>query len=255
MTVEFERTQPADYLTRLAASDLGRAYKALVVQEMAIEPGDTVLDLGCGPGADLRVFAGSVGAEGTVIGFDSDREAVEQAGSVVADLPNVQVRAADIHQLDVADGSVQRAHTDRVLQHVADPARVLSEVCRVLSPGGCAVLAEPDWDTLVVDFPRPAVAVAYRQFITDAVVRNSRIGRQLPRLAGETGLATTRVVPLTAVFRQAAEADKVLGFHRVTTRAVAAGYLSAVDADEWLGHLAARPFFASVTLFVVVARR
>ncbi len=255
MTVDFERTKPSDYLTRLAASDLGRAYKALVVQEMAIELGHTVIDLGCGPGADLRAFAESVGPSGAVIGLDNDDEAVERARHAIDDLPNVDVRTGDIQQLDVPSGSINRTHTDRVLQHVGDPARALAEVHRVLSPGGLAIFAEPDWDTLVIDFPRPAVAVAYRRFITDRVVRNSRIGRQLPRLADAAGLIVTRIVPVTAVFRDAHEADKILGFHRVTDRAVAAEYLTAADAEEWLAHLASPPFFASATLFVVVARR
>jgi ubiquinone/menaquinone biosynthesis C-methylase UbiE len=255
MTVDFERTKPSDYLTRLAASDLGRAYKALVVQEMAIEPGHTVLDLGCGPGADLRAFAESAGPSGAVIGLDNDEGALERARHAVADLPTVDVREGDLHHLDLPSGGIDRAHTDRVLQHVDDPARALAEVHRVLGPSGCAVFAEPDWDTLVVDFPRPEVAVAYRRFITDRVVRNSRIGRQLPRLAETAGLRVTRVVPVTAVFRDAGEADKILGFHRVTERAVAADYLAAADADEWLAHLASAPFFASATLFVVAARR
>ena len=255
MTVDFERTQPADYLTRLATSSLGRAYKALVLQELAIERGNTVLDLGCGPGADLPAFAESAGPSGSVLGLDIDESAVGQARRAVADLANVQVRTGDIQQLDLPPGVIDRAHTDRVLQHVADPSCALAEVHRVLGPHGLAVFAEPDWDTLVIDFPRPAVANAYRQFITDRVVRNSRIGRQLPRLAEAAGLIVTRILPVTAVFRDAHEADKILGFHRVTERAVRADYLSPADADEWLVHLATAPFFASATLFVVVARR
>jgi ubiquinone/menaquinone biosynthesis C-methylase UbiE len=255
MTVDFERTQPADYLTRLAASSLGHAYKALVVQQMAIERGHTVIDLGCGPGADLRAFAESVGPSGTVLGLDSDESAVEQARRAVADLTNVQVATGDLHQLDLPREGIDRAHTDRVLQHVVDPSRALAEVYRVLRPGGSAVFAEPDWDTLVIDFPRPAVASGYRRFITDGVVRNSRIGRQLPRLAQAAGLIVTSVVPVTAVFRDANEADKILGFHRVTERAVSTDYLSAADAEKWLAHLASAPFFASATLFVTVAER
>jgi hypothetical protein len=39
----------------------------------------------------------------------------------------------------------------------------------------------------------------------------------------------------------------------VTQRAVAAEYLTPAEADEWLGLLASAPFFAAMTLFVVVA--
>ncbi len=188
-----------------------------------------------------------------MLGVDHDEAAVERGRELVAGRANVTVRVADIHSLPLADRSIDRAHTDRVLQHVADPEAALDEVSRVLSPGGRAVFAEPDWDTLIIDYPDAAVPVSYRRFIVERVVRNARIGRELPRLAERAGLTLARVVPVTAVFRDAGDADRILGFQRVTERAVEAGYLSSIDARAWLSHLALRSFFASVTLFVVVA--
>ena len=250
-----EHERPPDYLGRLAASDLGRAYKALVVDRMTIEPGSTVLDLGCGPGADLAAFAAAVGAGGRVVGVDLDNTAVAEASAVVVAQPEVAVVVADVQRLPVVDASVDRVHADRVVQHVEQPSVVVREAARVLRPGGVVAFAEPDWDTLVVDHPDAAVPVAYRRFITDRVVRNARVGRQLPRLCEEQGLAVTDVVPVTAVHRDVHEADRVLGFRRVTARAVEAGYLSPAVAEEWLHHLVTEPFLASLTLFVTVATK
>src|SRR5579862_2620988 len=67
-TPAFEETRPADYLLRHAASDLGKAYKGLAVAELAVSPGDLVLDLGCGPGADLPALAEAAGGAGRVSG-------------------------------------------------------------------------------------------------------------------------------------------------------------------------------------------
>jgi ubiquinone/menaquinone biosynthesis C-methylase UbiE len=250
----FERTRPADYLIRLAKSDLGQAYKSLAITELGIEAGDTVLDLGCGPGADLPPLAQAAGPDGSVIGIDHDKDAAEQARASVAHLPNAHVRVTDVHFVGLPDGSVDRVRTDRVLQHVADPALVLREARRMLRPGGRAVFAEPDWDTLILDYPAPAVSRSYRQFIVERVVRNACVGRQVPRLAEEAGFTTLSVIPATVVFRDAARADQVLGFHRVTERAVAAGYLSDATASEWLDYLRQETtFFASLTLFMTVA--
>jgi len=250
-TLETER--PADYLARLAASDLGRAYKTLVLDEMDIGAGDLVLDLGCGPGADLAGFAAAVGAEGRVVGIDSDPGAVRDAVRLASAWSQVTVEEGDVHALRSSDGSVDRVHTDRVLQHVGDPDVVVGEVARVLAPSGLACFAEPDWDTLVIDHPDASIAGSYRSFVTDQVVRNARIGRRLPALCERHGLRVRRVIPITAVFRDVTEADRVLGFERVTTRAVAAGYLDDEQAARWLAHLRTEPFFASVTLFVTVA--
>lgn len=251
----FELTAPDDYLLRLAASDLGRGYKALVTAELDLQPGHDVLDLGCGPGADLPAYAGAVGPDGTVLGLDHDARTVARARAMVRDLPTVRVEEADVHRLDLPGASVDRVHTDRVLQHVDDPAQVLAEAFRVLRPGGRAVLAEPDWGTLVVDGPDAATGDAYARFVVERVVRHGRIGRRLTGLAGRTGLVVDRVVPVTAVFRDVREADRVLGLARVARRAVEAGYLRQRAQERWVEHLATQPFFASVTLFVVVADR
>lgn len=249
----FEDAPPADYLLRLATSDVGLAYKAAVVNELDLREGHTVVDLGCGPGVDLPALAERVGSTGRVIAIDHDPDAVAVARLGVAGSPQVVVREGDVHSPGLAPGSVDRVHTDRVLQHVADPGLVLRRACRALRLGGRAVLAEPDWGTLAIDHPEPALTHAYRQFVLDGVVRNPTVGRQVPRLAASAGLSVTHVEPVTTVFRDVREADRVLGFARVTWRAVESGYLDEAAAQRWLDHLAREPFFGSLTLFVTTA--
>lgn len=122
----------------------------------------------------------------------------------------------------------------------------------MLRPGGRIVLAEPDWDTLIIDYPDLLVARAYTRFVTDIVVQNACIGRQLAGMAKRSGFDVAKVIPVTTVFEDVSEADKIFGIYRVTERAVAAGYMEADVARMWIDYLATSPFFASVTLFITI---
>ncbi|OON83035.1 methyltransferase domain-containing protein [Streptomyces tsukubensis] len=244
---------PTVYLDRVAATELGRSYKQRMLDELGIRPGHTVVDLGCGPGTDLVPLARAATDTGAVIGVDHDQARVDTARERTADQSFVSVRLGDIHALPLADRSADRARTDRVLQHVEDPGAVLTEVHRVLRPGGRLVMGEPDWESLAIDHPDSGLSRAYTQYVTDEVVRNARIGRQLPRLATTAGFAVPAVLPVTPVFRDAVEADKILGLERTTRRAVTAGHLTKEAARRWLDHLLSGPFLASVTFYIVVA--
>jgi hypothetical protein len=114
-------------------------------------------------------------------------------------------------------------------------------------------MAEPDWYTLTVDHPDLAISTAYTRHVTDNVIRNPAIGRQLPRLATAAGFTVVNVAPVTLVYRDTTTADQIFGFRRTTQRAVDAGYLSPRAAADWLDHLTQGPFFASMTLHITVA--
>src|SRR4051812_25976307 len=145
------RPDPVAYLGEVARSRQGRDYKGVVLESLELGPGLVVLDVGCGPGTDLAAMAGLVAPDGVVIGVDHDERMVREAAQRTADLPGVEVRPGDAHALPLADASVDRARTARVLQHVADPAAAVTDIARVLRPGGVVAFAEPDWGTLVVD--------------------------------------------------------------------------------------------------------
>ncbi|MFI5710468.1 methyltransferase domain-containing protein [Kribbella sp. NPDC051620] len=251
----FENEAPTHiaYLDRVAASASGRAYKDTMLAALDLQPGHTVVDLGCGPGTDLGALAQAVGPTGTVVGVDLDEEMVGRARERTAEVGQVEVRLGDLQELEFEDGSVDRARTDRVLQHVADPVRALEEARRVLRPGGRLVMGEPDWDSLAIDSVDAEVSRAYTRHVAEKVVRNGVIGRQLARLAVAAGFGVPTVLPVTSVFRELREADQIFGFERNTERAIEAGYLSASAGRQWLDGLASGPFLATVTLYVVVA--
>ncbi|WP_438290345.1 methyltransferase domain-containing protein [Streptomyces sp. HUAS TT7] len=253
----FESAVPdrAHYQERLATTDTARAYKSVMRRALSAGPGQTVLDLGCGPGGDLDALAEEVTSSGRALGVDHDPHMVKRARTRLAGRPQACVLQADAHALPAGDASVDRAWTDRTLQHAADPDRVLAEIRRVLRPGGRLVMAEPDWESLVFDHPDLEASRAYTRHIVERIVRNALVGRQLARRAAQAGFDVAEVVPVTSVLRDAREADQILGLQRNARRAAQAGYLTTVAAQGWLDTLAREPFLATVTLYVVIADR
>jgi ubiquinone/menaquinone biosynthesis C-methylase UbiE len=67
------------------------------------------------------------------------------------DVAGLSFDVADAAHLPFGDASFDACRIDRVLQHIADPARALAKMIRVLRPGGVLVAFDSDWETLLVD--------------------------------------------------------------------------------------------------------
>lgn len=96
-----------------------------------------VLDVGASSGVMDTFLAGYCGR---VVGIDIDREAIRAAQAEVR-LPNLEFREGDAMALDQATGSVDLVVCAHVYEHVPDPERLLSEISRVLRPGGVCYFA------------------------------------------------------------------------------------------------------------------
>lgn len=109
-----------------------------------LEPGATVLDLGCGAGTDLLLAAMHVGPAGRAIGVDMTEAmaARARAGASVCGLDRVEVRIGDATAMPVGDGEIDVLISNGVFNLVPDKARALAEMFRVLVPGGRLQLAD-----------------------------------------------------------------------------------------------------------------
>lgn len=109
-----------------------------------LEPGERVLDLGCGAGTDTLVAAQMVGPEGRVAGVDMTPEmlAKARAGSEELGVANVELVEADVEALPFADASFDVAISNGVIDLVPDKDAVFAELRRVLRPGGRVQIAD-----------------------------------------------------------------------------------------------------------------
>jgi arsenite methyltransferase len=109
-----------------------------------IEPGQVVLDLGCGAGTDVLIAAQMTGASGRVIGVDMTPAMLEQARAcaVQMGLQNVELHESLIESLPIEHTSVDVVISNGVIDLVPDKEAVFDEIDRVLRPGGRLQIAD-----------------------------------------------------------------------------------------------------------------
>ncbi|MGP0031055.1 MAG: methyltransferase domain-containing protein [Acidimicrobiales bacterium] len=111
-----------------------------------LRPGMSLLDVGCGPGTITTDLALLV-APGQVIGLDASSEVVARAAEAAAagGPATLRFEVGDLSALDYDDASFDVVHAHQVVQHLTDPVAALTELRRVLRPGGILAVRDGDY--------------------------------------------------------------------------------------------------------------
>lgn len=103
-----------------------------------------VLDVGCGSGQHLAIYAEHAGPSGRVVGLDREPKLVAAARAEHQNTPQIEVIVGSMDDpLPFPDGSFDLCFSNFAIYNASDPASTLREIRRVLAPGGQVVLIGP----------------------------------------------------------------------------------------------------------------
>ncbi len=266
LRIEFDQvdrtTDPADfvrYLDATRATDFYREVKQRSYELLAPQPGEHVIDVGCGTGDDVLAMARLVGPDGRAVGVDASATMIAEAQRRAAEAGiAAEFVQMDAQHLDLPDARFDAVRAERLLQHVPDPDAALAEMVRIAKPGARIAIWEGDLDLFVIDAPDYATSRAMQRFICDGF-RNGAIGHVLYRRFKGLGLVDVHATPITRVLTDLAFVENALDLRASTQRAADAGIITHQQGTDWLASLeAARDaghFFCATGGFLTFGRK
>ncbi len=230
--------------------DQSQTLAQLLHHDTVYAPGATVLEAGCGVGAQTVILArNSPEARFTSIDLSPESLAAAQAAVRCEGFNNVRFQPADIFHLPFAEAAFDHVFVCFVLEHLSQPAAALEQLKRVLKPNGTLTVIEGDHGSAFF-YPHSERACRTIQCLVDLQARlggDALIGRRLFPILVRAGFREVSVSP-RFVYADASRPAWVDGFTEKTftamvegvrEQALAAGMMSAADWDAGIADLRA----------------
>jgi SAM-dependent methyltransferase len=185
------------------ADELAPDSRALL-DRIGLRPGQSAIDLGCGPRGIVDLLAGRVSPGGRIVGLDADEVHTAMAAEFVAErgLHGVQILTGDARRTGLPSGSFDLVHTRTLLITIPEPAEVIAEMVRLARPGGWLASMEYDMEYALC-YPPSAAFARICEIFTVAFARNDAdpcIGRRVPELFRAAGLTDVEVEARAPVY-------------------------------------------------------
>jgi ubiquinone/menaquinone biosynthesis C-methylase UbiE len=244
-TEESYSHQDASAAADTFAQRAGATYAAFFLPHL--RPGMDLLDCGCGPGSITLDLAAAV-APGSVVGIDLQRSQVERARALAAErgVPTVRFEEGSVYDLPFPAGSFDAVYAHTLLMHLSEPVRALREMRRVLRPGGCIGIRDPDLglEVWAPELPLLAESQALRRRVLQHNGGGPFYARHQRRLLLEAGFARVEASASLQCYGTAEETRRSASvaaatFAALARTAIEQGWVDQAAVDAMLTEIVA----------------
>ncbi|MDP9071513.1 MAG: methyltransferase domain-containing protein [Actinomycetota bacterium] len=220
------------------------AERRRIVDDLALRPGDVVLDSACGPGFWVKMFAEKVSPGGKVVGLDFSPDLLDYALASLEQAPlagAVDLVLGDLQDLPFRPGSFDAVFIGNSFCYFREIPELLDAHKRVTRGGGRVISKEFDGGTVIFHPLDPCltlrvVSAAAHALEDDPTPRfDNFVGRKMQGLFLRTGFqdVSTRSYAIQKVAPLAPEAKRYLAGNAGWYGRLAVPYISDEDRQRW----------------------
>lgn len=227
------------------------------LEALSLNAGEQVLDAGCGTGLLSELMSAVVGDSGRVTGLDYSQDMLDIASARCEPLTNVELQQGSVTELEFEPNSFDAASCIQTLLYVDEVETAITELRRVLKPGGRIAILETDWRGVVLNSADHQLT---RHIFDawDASVASPNLPTRLKTMLLNAKFSAVRVqaIPvLNSSFNANNFGASMLKY--MANNAAKHGVLKKAQADSWLQQFtkadAQQEFFFCVNRFLFTA--
>ncbi len=225
----------ADYLIRsmdvMLTLESIQKIKHESVGLLNLNPGDIVLEAGCGCANDVLIMADKINDDGQVIAIDNSKRMLNEAYNRIKH-KNITFQLMNVEHIQYPDNHFSAAHADRLLVSHTNYSEIFKEISRVTKSGGTIAITDVDAQTLALSPTNPTSNIVIRKILESFV--NADMGRKLLNIFSDNNYGDIKIMPNLCTITDFSTLEKIFDFNKILESCIKDDLLSKGGTNIWI---------------------